>query len=485
MPDMRRARLLPGSIAALCILAWAWEAARTAPAVTITRHYTSADRESGRYQYVPFTVPAGTGMLRVTYQYDRADGENVVDLGVFEPGPLDLGTPAFRGYSGGSKPGFTISANETTPGYRPGPLPAGEWHVLLGLYKVRDAGVDVTITVHVEPGPSPVAPPEPPAGPRARSGTGDTGDTDGRWYMGALHTHTVHSDGELGAIELLRRFGDAGFDFVAITDHNNTTHTHAIASQHPTGARPLWIVGEEVTTPGGHANVWGLQPGGWVDFRVMPGDRRIADLVAAARHGGALFSINHPVSQCAGCGWEHEIIDGIDGIEISNGQHAEVDASLAVWDRLLVAGRRITGVGSSDWHRPPQAIDRANVRVFAERLTTAAVLEAIRAGRVIVMRSARDATPDILVSSGAATARVGDMLRIADSAILVEARAPELAGGRLVVVSNGVRREPVPLDARGHLTTRQQVTPGYVRFEIYAADGALVAISNPVYLMQS
>ena len=37
-------------------------------------HYTPADRASGRYQYVPIDVPAGTGFLTISYAYDRADG---------------------------------------------------------------------------------------------------------------------------------------------------------------------------------------------------------------------------------------------------------------------------------------------------------------------------------------------------------------------------------------------------------------------------
>jgi hypothetical protein len=145
MRPMRAA--LPALLtAALSVVAFpSLRALPAAPAerVTIVRHYTRADRISGRYQYVRFTVPPGTGSLRVIYDYDRAKGENVVDLGLFEPGSLDLGTPAFRGYSGGARAGFVISAEDATPGYRPGPLPAGEWNVLLGLYRVRDAGVRV------------------------------------------------------------------------------------------------------------------------------------------------------------------------------------------------------------------------------------------------------------------------------------------------------------------------------------------------------
>ena len=65
-------------------------------------HYTAQDREVGRYQYAPFLVPEGATRLTVTYAYDKAGGANVVDLGLFEPGSLDFGTPAFRGWSGGA-----------------------------------------------------------------------------------------------------------------------------------------------------------------------------------------------------------------------------------------------------------------------------------------------------------------------------------------------------------------------------------------------
>src|SRR5437016_858327 len=63
-------------------------------------HYTPQDRETSRYQYVPVPVPEGTTRLTIAYAYDKAGGANVVDLGLFEPGSLDLGTPAFRGWSG-------------------------------------------------------------------------------------------------------------------------------------------------------------------------------------------------------------------------------------------------------------------------------------------------------------------------------------------------------------------------------------------------
>ncbi len=504
---MRDLRYVVALVVTLVVLTgWrAYEPTRAPAPAQMVRHFTPA---SERYQYLPFDVPQGTTRLRIAYQYDHANGDTVVDLGLFEPGPLDLGTAAFRGYSGGARSEIIIGAEATTPGYRPGPLPPGQWHLLLGLYKVASQGVDVTVTVATEPTPPAggallnsstslkpadreIAPlPIAAAEPAARLATPG-------WLMGALHTHTLHSDGTIDPAALMQRFRDLRFDFVAITDHNNTTHRYELGPQAPDPAGPLWIGGEEVTTPGGHASVWGLDPGEWVDFRVSPGDPRIKDLVATARRHGALFSVNHPVSTCLACGWTHDYVEGIDGIEISNGRHGEVAKAIGVWEGLLQSGRRITAVGSSDWHSDPNPIDVANVRVYAASRTTGSILEAIRGGRVIVMRGSRDRTPDIVVRSGGGSARVGDSLAVEASSLLtVELTAPGMAGSRLVMIQNGTRHAPVEIDRRGHARLERPAAPlarppsgagerglGYVRFEIEAVDGARIAITNPVYLV--
>jgi predicted metal-dependent phosphoesterase TrpH len=459
----------------------------------IVTRYAAADRVSGRYQYVPFEVPPGTARLQIAYDYDRANGENVVDLGLFEPGVLDLGTRAFRGYSGGAKKSIDITGESATPGYKPGPIPPGRWHVLLGLYKVSAAGVAVTIDIETAPrATAPVShspdaalahrtAPDAPDAPVHRTAP-HAPDAPG-WFTGALHTHTLHSDGTVTPADLLRMAGETGFDFVAITDHNNTTHRAELnRGDAPTG-RPLWIVGEEVTTPSGHASVWGLDEGEWVDFRVRAEDRKIADLVSSAHRFGALFSINHPASECAGCGWTHEIPSDVDAIEVSNGRHGEVGDALALWDRLLMEGRHITGVGSSDWHAAPNPLDVSNARVYAASLTENAILSGIRAGHVIVMNGAHHPTPAVAVRSGDQSVSVGGSLTMTPTTpIQIDIRAESLANGKLVVVSNGQRDAPAPLDAQGEAHIQKRTGPGYVRFELSAADGTLVALTNPVYL---
>ena len=62
----------------------------------IRKHLTAADAFMTRYVYVPFDVPEGTTRVEFEYAYDRANGANVIDLGLVEPGSLALGTTAFR-----------------------------------------------------------------------------------------------------------------------------------------------------------------------------------------------------------------------------------------------------------------------------------------------------------------------------------------------------------------------------------------------------
>ncbi|PYQ26076.1 MAG: hypothetical protein DMF81_00575 [Acidobacteria bacterium] len=441
-------------------------------------HYTPAQRDAGRYQYVPVSVPAGCTRLEVGYRYDKADGGNAIDLGLFEPGPLDLGRAGFRGWSGGSREHVVVAVDEATPGYWPGPLPAGEWQVVLGLYKVAPPGVDVDLTVGTSSaaaGPTPGLAPR-PAEPLQQRGTLS-------WYSGDLHVHTLHSDGTETAAEVARAARAAGLEFIAITDHNNTTHQ----LERIEDPELLVIAGEEVTTPGGHANVWGLS--GWrseIDFRVLPGRERIDSLVEAAASRGALFSINHPFLECDGCSWEHAIPPGVAALEVWNGPLGPQTRAIALWDRLLREGRRITGVGSSDWHRPRAPLGRGSVRVRASELSRAAILRAIREGRVVVMGDARTPAPGITVRAGGATAGIGDTLRLS-AGQTVEVEVPAVvggaAGGRAELVWNGEPAGEAPLSTGAPARFRRAATAsGYLRVELRAPDGGLVVLTNPVYL---
>jgi predicted metal-dependent phosphoesterase TrpH len=467
-------------LAAAVVLPGALIAAGGTPAPARREHrirYTRPDREVGRFQYVPFTVPAGTTRLRVALAYDGAGGANVLDLGLLEPGPLDLGTPALRGWSGAAATEVVLGPAAATPGYWPGPLPAGEWHALIGLYKVGAAGVDLRLTTETSAdpeaaGPVPVLPPR-ATGP-LRKGPA--------WYSGGVHVHTVHSDGRQETADVARRAREAGLDFIVITDHNNTTHQLDAVDE----PELLRIVGEEITTPGGHAGVWGL--GGWrdvVDFRLIPGDERIKDLVRAVGERGGLVAVNHPRSECAECAWEHAIPPGVVAMEITDPTPAGREAQMALWDTYLRRGRRLVAIGSSDWHQPDRSIGVASVRVWAEELSERAVLDAVRAGRVVVMADGQTLPPVLAVRAGASEARVGDTLTLErGTTVAVEVASPAvLARGRVDLVWDGAIADSQTIAlATPARFARKVERDGYVRAHAYAFDGTPVAVTNPVFV---
>ena len=442
-----------------------------------TLHYTPRDQQTGRYQHVPFEVPKGTTRLRIGLRFDKANGTNVVDLGLFEPGPLDIGTKSFRGWSGGERAEIEVGIDSATPGYWPGPIPAGTWHVMLGLYKVAEAGLDVELQMEVSTdatGPTPglaARPSEP-----LRRGTA--------WYSGALHAHTHHSDGALPPAELARRARAEGLDFLAITDHNNT------ASQLDAIDAPglLVITGEEITTPGGHLNAWGLSGArDVVDFRILPGDGRLGPLMDAARRRGVVFAINHPRSACVACSWTHEIPNGVTAIEVAHIQPEEMAQSLAMWDTLLRAGRRLVGIGTSDWHRGAAPIGAASVRVHADELSRRGILAGIEAGRVIVMSDAATPPPTLAVRAENREAQVGDTLTAIKGERLEVVVRPGAAAAYEGAKVDLVWRGEIVASATfaGGVPARFErfaMTPGYLRIHVTAADGRPLSLTNPVFI---
>jgi len=442
----------------------------------VVRHFTPRDQEVERYEYVPVSVPTGTTRLTFAYHYDAKGGANAIDLGVFEPGPLALSSRALRGWSGGSRDTVTIGIDDASPGYWPGPLPPGEWHVMLGLYKVAPEGVDVTVSTTFSREPAGAIKPLPMrnAAPLKRGPD---------WYAGVVHAHTTESDGVLTASELIEKARGERLDFIAITDHNNTTHQRVALD------RPdlLVITGEEVTTPNGHFNVWGL--GGdrdYIDFRIRAGDGALATLMEKAHRRGAVIGINHPVTDCLACTWTHDVPAAVAAIEIANGSLTARQQSMAMWDTLLRAGRRITAVEGRDWHRGPDPIGAPVLRVRADELSTPAVLDALRRGRAIVMANASMPPPDFTIATDDATFRVGDTVTIPRGTRL-HVRVdvpPSLRTARVEWVWNGETLARLLIGSDGRVTDeRYAVSSGYARVHLVDTDGNLIAVTNPIFVI--
>lgn len=235
------------------------------------------DRERSIYQTISFEVPASAPAVAVDVAYDRRAA--VVDLGLLDP-------DGFRGWSGSNKQRVTVAGGWATPGYCAGPLPAGEWQVLLGLHRVPAQGVEVAVEVTFARAPAPEPRPLPPLPerPRLRELPAAPGR---RWLAGDLHAHTIHSDGILSVPELACLARSRGLDYLAITDHNTISH-HAELPEVSAYSGVLLVPGVELTTDRGHANCLGASS--WIDFR-----RDADDWLADGEACGGLLSINHPV----------------------------------------------------------------------------------------------------------------------------------------------------------------------------------------------
>ena len=251
-------------------------------AISLSRRFTPRRSCRVHLRRLDFAVPAGCGGFNVTI---TVTGPNaVVDLGC-------TGPDGWRGWSGAARRAFSISDDSATPGFLPGVI-AGSWQLVIGLHRVPQEGVDLQADVRFVPSLGSQAPTPPPS--PARPPRRDLPATDGMtWLAGDLHCHTVHSDGADSIDTVAALAVSAGLDFLAVTDHNTTSHHRFLP---PAGSRYgiTLVPGQEVTSWRGHANVFGAI--GFVDFRA-PAD----DWFRVAQERGGLASVNHPVSgECAG-----------------------------------------------------------------------------------------------------------------------------------------------------------------------------------------
>jgi len=406
---------------------------------TLIRHtgtFTMEDRIAAPWHYLPVEVRPGVSALRVELSYSRDDG-TVLDLGCFDPS-------GFRGWSGGARTSFVVSADGATPGYLAGPVSAGLWQVVLGLHAVPTDGVRFELTAEPvngalarelpgEPvGVGAEAPAERPVGRNLPATAGH------RWLAGDLHAHTVHSDGSLTVAELADYAVEEGLDFVAVTDHNTVSH-HASLPRVSARFGVTLIPGQEVTTWGGHAGVLGDI--GWIDFR-SPAQ----DWLTATEARGGLMSVNHPFA--GHVSWLHPMDRKPPLLEVWHWSWLDMTWTTPLswwqaWDPSAIP------VGGSDWHRPGSdaPLGTPTTWVEAEDPSVDAILAGLRAGRVAISTSRNG--PVLLRHDG------GLVAAGADGLILVSAQGPRrLIRGDLVTLPGeaGYHRLLTPSGATVALT---------------------------------
>jgi PHP domain len=354
---------------------------------TTTRHsgtWTLEDRFATPWHYLPVEVPPGTCALRVELEYDQSSA--VLDLGC-------AGPAGFRGWSGGARRSFVITAQDATPGYLPGDLEPGPWQVMIGIYRLPLEGIEYRVTAEVSSARGRLTPEPRPAPPPALSDRPARRDLPARpgcrWLPGDLHTHTVHSDGALTVPELARFAVLQGLDFIAITDHNTVSH-HAELPDAAARYGITLVPGQEVTTEDGHAGALGDI--GWIDFR-EPAD---AWLEATEERGG-LLSVNHPIG--GHVSWTKPMRRRPPLAEVWHWSWLDPHwtTPLAWW---LAWDPTALPVGGSDWHRPGSDALPGSPTTWVECATgdPGEVLSGLRSGRSAI--SARRDGPVLLRMDG-------------------------------------------------------------------------------------
>jgi len=422
---------------------------------TITVALTQADQATNPYFYVPFDVPAGTTRIDVTLAYPKAE-DCVIDLGAFDP--RDTGYPTndgFRGWSGGARDHFFIAMDDATPGYVHGEIQPGRWNVILGLYKVPEAGARATITVTLDATDRDLAP-QPPRTFPVRQEAG--------WYKGDLHCHTYHSDAK-GSPELLHAAAkQAGLDFLAIADHNTITQRRYF---HPQSSPDLVFVrAMEVTTAVGHANVYGVDE--WIDFRMTkPSDAHT--LAKLVHDKGGLLSVNHDKPTIP---WDYDLPE-IDCMEVWQSTWMAWNwISLARYQERLASGLKISAIGGSDYHQPdrllpegPLVLARPTTVLWLDKLSEEAVLAAMKAGRGYVTEGPTG--PHLSI-----TAEGQPMGSTVSGARAVRAEVNGAKGDLLVWIdkSGPIKEVIIAGDSWQHDFALPAGTAGFIRAEIVAKE---------------
>ena len=218
-----------------------------------------------------------------------------------------------------------------------------------------------------------------------------------RWFKGNTHTHTLNSDGDSTPDEVVRWYRENGYNFLVLTDHNFVTSVDGLNAIHGADNKFVVIKGEEVS------DVFDKKPihvnGLNVERKIEPqGGRSVVDTlqrnVDAVRAASGVPHINHPNFEWAITTDHLKQVENNKLFEIYNGHHrvnnlggGGVPGLEEVWDIILSSGKLLYGIAVDDahtfkqpWNRNSAQPGRGWIVVRTDRLSTAAILEALERG---------------------------------------------------------------------------------------------------------
>jgi hypothetical protein len=207
----------------------------------------------------------------------------------------------------------------------------------------------------------------------------------GRFWKGNLHTHSDRSDGARSPEAVCAAYREAGYDFLALTDHFWAKYGFPIVDTRPFRARGFTtLLGAELHAPAtALGEIWHLLALGLpLDFAPTAPEETGPALAARALEAGAFLAIPHP-------GWygltaeDAASIPGAHAVEVYNHTsqlRTERGDGVYLADQLLAGGRRLGLLAVDDAHfKSPDAFG-GWVMVKAEANQPEPLLEALKAG---------------------------------------------------------------------------------------------------------
>lgn len=212
-------------------------------------------------------------------------------------------------------------------------------------------------------------------------------DKPGRFWRGNLHSHSTRSDGWRSPEQVCQAYHQAGYDFLAITDHFLSQYGFPLTDTRPfRGDGFATLLGAELhagRTEFGepwHILAVGLPP----DFPPTAPEETAPQIAARAMGAGAYVAVAHPQ-------WysltEADVLSlgPVHAIEVFNGVSVDYNDRADSWymlDLMLARGRRYMACAADDCHFSPTRNDFARgwVWVKSETLSPAAILAALKAG---------------------------------------------------------------------------------------------------------
>lgn len=211
-------------------------------------------------------------------------------------------------------------------------------------------------------------------------------ESPGRFFRGNLHTHSTLSDGKLAPEAVCAHYREAGYDFLALTDHFTKGYGFPLADTKPFRTnRFTTILGAELHAPANsQREIWHILAVGLPEDFAANGESETGpSLAQRAVDAGAFVAIAHP--QWSSLAIEDgRALPTAHAVEIYNNgcalECARGDGAYLL-DALLGEGRNLTAIATDDAHFRCDDACGGWVMVKAEANEPSALLEALKLGR--------------------------------------------------------------------------------------------------------